>query len=117
MWSLPLPDALHRTFTDALQKRVVKFLLKRTVGQFLASEIELDQVDVQLGDGRIHLHNLALDVEVRGASQLSAGLRNCETYENHTHTFLSANLNFAAETESQSASSRSAIPRHPWIDR
>ncbi|KJE89527.1 hypothetical protein CAOG_008461 [Capsaspora owczarzaki ATCC 30864] len=67
MWSIPsiplLPDALQRTFTDALQKRVLKFLLKRTVGQFLASELQLDQVDVQLGDGRVHLHNLALDVD------------------------------------------------------
>lgn len=33
-------------FTQTLQKRLLKFLLKRTVGQFLRYELDTSQLDV-----------------------------------------------------------------------
>ncbi|RIB23489.1 hypothetical protein C2G38_843653 [Gigaspora rosea] len=47
-----------------IQKRLLKFLLKKALGQFLAEELDLDNLDVQLGNGLIHLKELQLNVEV-----------------------------------------------------
>lgn len=44
-------------------KRVCKFLLKKKLGQFILGDIDLDQLDVQLGSGTIHLSDLALNVD------------------------------------------------------
>jgi hypothetical protein len=48
----------------ALQKRLVKFLLKRAVGQFLREELDFAHLDVQLGQGLVQLKELALNTEV-----------------------------------------------------
>ncbi|KAI8916922.1 hypothetical protein DFJ77DRAFT_324944 [Powellomyces hirtus] len=53
-WSIP----------QSLQKRLLKFLLKRAIGQFLASEIDLDKLDVEFGRGQVSLHDLELNLEV-----------------------------------------------------
>ncbi|CAG8650341.1 11792_t:CDS:2, partial [Cetraspora pellucida] len=47
-----------------IQKRLLKFLLKRALGQFLAEELDLDNLEVQLGNGLIHLKELQLNVDV-----------------------------------------------------
>ncbi|CAG8442525.1 10644_t:CDS:2 [Acaulospora colombiana] len=47
-----------------IQKRLLKFLLKRALGQFLAEELDLDNLEVQLGKGLVHLKELQLNVEV-----------------------------------------------------
>ncbi|XP_039063001.1 autophagy-related protein 2-like [Hibiscus syriacus] len=44
-------------------KRVFKFLLKKKLGQFILGDIDLDQLDVQLAEGTIHLSDLALNVD------------------------------------------------------
>ncbi|TPX71746.1 hypothetical protein SpCBS45565_g00876 [Spizellomyces sp. 'palustris'] len=53
-WSLP----------QTLQKRLLKFLLKRAIGQFLASELNLENLDVELGKGQVVLKDLELNLEV-----------------------------------------------------
>jgi hypothetical protein len=51
--------------TQTLQKRLFKFLLKRTMGQFLATELDMDQLNVSLGyhGGEVNLSNVDLKVE------------------------------------------------------
>lgn len=44
-------------------KRVCKFLLKKKLGNFIVGDIDLDQLDVQLGAGTIQLSDLALNVD------------------------------------------------------
>ncbi|RIA97429.1 hypothetical protein C1645_280628 [Glomus cerebriforme] len=48
---------------STIQKRLLKFLLKKALGQFLAEDIDLD-LEVQLGKGLLHLKELQLNVEV-----------------------------------------------------
>ncbi|KAJ3092413.1 autophagy- protein 2 [Quaeritorhiza haematococci] len=52
-WSVP----------QTLQKRLLKFLLKKAIGQFLASELDLENLDVELGKGQVVLKDLELNVE------------------------------------------------------
>ncbi|KAJ3182923.1 autophagy- protein 2 [Gaertneriomyces sp. JEL0708] len=49
---------------QSLQKRLVKFLLKRAIGQFLASELVLDNLDVELAKGQVVLRDLELNIEL-----------------------------------------------------
>ncbi|CAG8497159.1 7566_t:CDS:10 [Diversispora eburnea] len=49
---------------STIQKRLLKFLLKRALGQFLAEELDLDNLEIQLGNGFVHLKELQLNVEV-----------------------------------------------------
>ncbi|KAF6144029.1 hypothetical protein GIB67_017637 [Kingdonia uniflora] len=44
-------------------KHVLKFLLKKKLGQFILGDLDLDQLDVQLGSGTIQLTDLALNVD------------------------------------------------------
>lgn len=44
-------------------KRVCQFLLKKRLGDFILGDIDLDQLDVQLSQGTIHLSDLALNVD------------------------------------------------------
>ncbi|RZR79107.1 hypothetical protein BHM03_00004723 [Ensete ventricosum] len=44
-------------------KRVCKFLLKKKLGEVILGDIDLDQLDVQLSTGTIHLTDLALNVD------------------------------------------------------
>ncbi|TPX51151.1 hypothetical protein SeMB42_g02015 [Synchytrium endobioticum] len=48
----------------SFQRRVVRFLLKRAIGQFLLREIDLDDLDVQIGRGHVALRKLELNVDV-----------------------------------------------------
>ncbi len=46
-------------------KRFYKFILKRLIGNFLKNELDLEQLDVQLGAGVVQLKNLELNIDVR----------------------------------------------------
>ncbi|KAJ1728781.1 autophagy- protein 2, partial [Coemansia biformis] len=48
-WSFSLPSWAD---SNSLQKRLVKFLLRRTVGQFLKTELDDENLDVQLSGGQ-----------------------------------------------------------------
>ncbi|KAJ1982850.1 autophagy- protein 2 [Dimargaris verticillata] len=49
----------------SLQKRLVKFLLKRAIGQFVQEDLETtEHLDIQLSDGRVVLQRLHLNVQV-----------------------------------------------------
>ncbi len=47
-----------------LQKKLLKYILKKTVGPFLAQDLELDQLDLQLTNGVLVLENVAINVNV-----------------------------------------------------
>ena len=44
-----------------LTKRVVKFAMKHLLGRILRNELDMEQLDVQIGSGTIHLKDLALN--------------------------------------------------------
>lgn len=47
--------------SDFLLRKAFKFVLKRNLGRYLASELDFNQLDVQLGQGTIELRQLLLD--------------------------------------------------------
>lgn len=47
--------------TDWALKRVLKFVLKRNLGRFLQTDLDLEQLDVQLGTGTLELKSVLLD--------------------------------------------------------
>lgn len=49
---------------DLVQKRLVKFLLKRLIGPYLSAELNVDQLDVQLAAGELRLSSVGLNPEV-----------------------------------------------------
>ena len=63
--------------TDWALKRVLKFALKRNLGRFLRTELDLEQLDVQLGTGTLELRSVLLNCEqlnralVRGSPRAS----------------------------------------------
>ncbi|KAJ2000958.1 autophagy- protein 2, partial [Coemansia sp. S85] len=59
-WSVSLPSWAT---SNTLQKRLVKFLLRRTIGQFLKSELDDEHLDVQLSSGQLRLRNVELSEE------------------------------------------------------
>ncbi|KAJ0983471.1 hypothetical protein J5N97_011726 [Dioscorea zingiberensis] len=44
-------------------KRVCKFLFKKMLGELILGDIDLNQLDIQLGESTIHLSDLALNVD------------------------------------------------------
>ncbi|WIA41023.1 hypothetical protein OEZ86_004661 [Tetradesmus obliquus] len=53
--------------TDWVLKRVLKTLLKKSIGRFLHSEPDLDQLDVQLATGTFELRNVLLNCDIVNA--------------------------------------------------
>ena len=53
---------LLRRLQNVALKRLYKFILKRILGPFLADELDLDQLDVELSKGLLHLGDLELNV-------------------------------------------------------
>lgn len=49
--------------TDWALKRVLKFLLKRSLGRYLRNELDLQQLDVQLGSGTLELRDVLLNCD------------------------------------------------------
>lgn len=60
-WSVA--KSAEAMFSQWAIKRVCKFLLKKKLGKFIVGDIDLDQLDVQLGEGTIQLTDLALNVD------------------------------------------------------
>lgn len=48
-----------------IQKRLYKFLLRKSIGRFLAQELDLENFDVELINGSIEMRDLDLNLEVR----------------------------------------------------
>jgi autophagy-related protein 2 len=48
---------------DWALRRVLKFVLKRSVGRYLQNDLDLEQLDVQLGTGAIELRNALLNCD------------------------------------------------------
>ncbi|KAJ2594401.1 autophagy- protein 2, partial [Coemansia sp. RSA 1804] len=54
--------------SNSLQKRLVKFLLRRTVGQFLKTDFDDENLDVQLSGGQVRLKNVELSEEASNST-------------------------------------------------
>ncbi|KAL0356821.1 UNVERIFIED_CONTAM: Autophagy-related protein 2 [Sesamum calycinum] len=63
MFSWSIPKSAEATFSRWAIKRVCKFLLKKKLGKLILGDIDLHQLDVQLGAGTIQLSDLALNVD------------------------------------------------------
>lgn len=50
---------------EMLTKRLTKFLLKRLLGKYIVCDLDLDQLDVELRTGLIHLKDIDLGIDVR----------------------------------------------------
>ena len=48
-----------------IQKRLYKFLLRKVIGQFLQTELDLDNFDVGIMNGSVDLRDLDLNLEVK----------------------------------------------------
>lgn len=51
-------------FTDFIKKRVCKFLLNRYLGQFFAEKLSVDQICLDLYNGKGSVFNVELSCEV-----------------------------------------------------
>lgn len=49
--------------TDWALKRFLKFVLKRNIGRYLVSELDLEQLDVELGTGRLEMRAVLLNTD------------------------------------------------------
>ena len=56
---------------DISLQKLYKFIINRTIGQYLADDLLLEQVQVSSRDGHVCIHDLSLDCDVLNA-QLSA---------------------------------------------
>ncbi|PIM99241.1 Cytoplasm to vacuole targeting protein [Handroanthus impetiginosus] len=63
MFSWNISKSAEAMFSRWAMKRICKFLLKKKLGKFILGDIDLNQLDVQLGAGTIQLSDLALNVD------------------------------------------------------
>jgi len=56
--------SLNIAIPATIQKRLLTFLLRKALGQFLAEDLDLNNLEVQLGKGFLSLKELELNVEV-----------------------------------------------------
>ncbi|KAL8143574.1 hypothetical protein V2J09_016606 [Rumex salicifolius] len=63
MFPWNIAKSAEAIFSRFALRRICKFLLKKKLGQFILGEIDLEQLDVQLTAGIIHLYDLALNVD------------------------------------------------------
>lgn len=57
-------DGFLRRLTDLGLRRIYKFVLKSTIGRFLADELQIEQLEVRSGDGVVVLKDLELQANV-----------------------------------------------------
>ncbi|KAJ3410683.1 autophagy- protein 2 [Chytridiales sp. JEL 0842] len=60
---------------ESVQKRISLFLLQKALGQFLENELNLENLDVQIGQGSVVLKDLSLNLIVLNDVCKHAGLR------------------------------------------
>ena len=70
-----VPSMLTATATAAL-RRFLKFVLKRSIGPYLQTELDLSQLDVELSTGKLELHNVLLNCDAIN----TALVRACKEY-------------------------------------
>ncbi|EIW70236.1 hypothetical protein TREMEDRAFT_30206 [Tremella mesenterica DSM 1558] len=71
MWSLPtfiafpftLPSLPSISLPANIQRRFLSFILKRTLGRFIKAGLDVDQIQAQIGEGKIEIESLELDHE------------------------------------------------------
>lgn len=63
MFPWNIAKSAEAMFSRWAVKRVCKFVLKKKLGQFLLGDIDIEQLDIQLSQGTIQLHDLALNVD------------------------------------------------------
>ncbi|KAL5714191.1 hypothetical protein ACHQM5_016185 [Ranunculus cassubicifolius] len=63
MFPWNIAKSAEAMFSRRIIKHVLKFLLKKKLGQFILGDLDLDQLEVQLGIGTIQLTDLALNVD------------------------------------------------------
>lgn len=60
---------------DWALRRVLKFVLKRSLGRYLQTELDLDQLDVQLAAGAVELRSVLLNCDTISAALVRPGVR------------------------------------------
>ena len=75
----PLSEAMRgfSGLSDFFLRKAFKFALKRNLGKYLASELDPNQLDVQLGQGTIELRQLLLNGNELNAQLVSQLHRQC----------------------------------------
>lgn len=63
MFGWNISKSAEAMLSRSVIRRLCKFLLKKKLGEFICGDIDLDQLDVQLGEGTIQLKDLALNVD------------------------------------------------------
>ncbi|WCJ17657.1 Autophagy-related protein 2 [Euphorbia peplus] len=63
MFSWNFAKSAEAVFSRWSVKKLLQFVLKKKLGQFILGDIDVDQLDVQLSHGIIHLNDLALNVD------------------------------------------------------
>ena len=70
----------------SIQRRFISFVLKRTLGHLVKpGQLDVDQVDAQLGRGFVEINNLELDVEVRFLTLIFSQVANARHFRPSTH--------------------------------
>lgn len=66
-WSwLPTLPSIDLTLPSGIQKRFISFALRQTLGRFLKpGQLEIQQVDSQIGSGYVQIRDVELDNTVR----------------------------------------------------
>jgi hypothetical protein len=54
----------ERYLPQSVQKRISIYLLQRALGQFLENELNVDNMDIQLGQGKVILKDIRLNLNV-----------------------------------------------------
>lgn len=63
-----LPSISAYTLSSALQRRVLSYLLRRTLGRFLKGNLDAAQIDAGIGSGKVEVTGLELNADVSSAS-------------------------------------------------
>ncbi|EPS59643.1 hypothetical protein M569_15162, partial [Genlisea aurea] len=63
MFSWNISRSAESMFSRWAMRRLCKFLLKKKLGKFVLGDIDLNQLDVQLGAGLVQLSDVALNVD------------------------------------------------------
>ena len=72
-----LVEAVGRVFrrvSDLGSRRLYKSVLKQIIGPYLDDELDLDQLDINLSDGTIHLNSLTLKPKAVNELLQAAGI-------------------------------------------
>lgn len=73
---------------DWALKKLLKFILKRNIGRYLDSELDLDQLDVELGTGRLELRSVLLACDAINTDLVSETSRKITLSSNHSPNVL-----------------------------